>query len=167
MPKKAATKRKTPPAGASGGGKAMRASNGAKVAVPVDALEFNLVSSGATVHEDYAFLGNQVDISNNNNKFYRGQVLLDGGGTFCWTRWGRVGERGQHKLEAASDVSAAIKLFEAKFKSKTGHKWAGAKESYPGGAAKKYTVIVEKHSNESAAKLEAAGLGAVRLSPSA
>ena len=55
------------------------------------------VSSGATVHEDYAFLGNQVDISNNNNKFYRGQVVLDSGTAYCWTRWGRVGEPGQLK----------------------------------------------------------------------
>ena len=56
---------------------------------------------GAAVYQDYAYLGNQVNIAggNNNNKFYRGQVLVAGGRFYSWTRWGRVGEIGQNSLE--------------------------------------------------------------------
>jgi len=40
---------------------------------------------------------NQTNSGNNNNKFYRIQLLQEkkGDGYQVWTRWGRVGERGQ------------------------------------------------------------------------
>ena len=48
------------------------------------------------------------------------------------------------KLEGPMSVDAAISSFEKKFKSKTGHKWAGNLGDYPG-KNKKYTVLHEKH----------------------
>ena len=50
----------------------------------------------------------------------------------------------------------AVKAFESKFKSKTGHKWSGNQSSYPGGAAGKYTVIYESFKGGQEKKLEAA-----------
>ena len=109
-------------------------------------LDTHLAGAGdAAVHEDYAFLGNQVDIKPgntfsivlaasivpvvsdplrdttpagaNSNKFYRGQVVVTSAGAFAWTRWGRVGEAGQNNLNGPLSLDAAIKEFEAKFKS--------------------------------------------------
>ena len=37
---------------------------------------------------------NQTNSGQNNNKFYRIQLIDTGGGFVTWTRWGRVGERG-------------------------------------------------------------------------
>ena len=38
---------------------------------------------------------NQTNAGNNNNKFYRIQILVSGAGDYkTWTRWGRVGEAG-------------------------------------------------------------------------
>ena len=54
-----------------------------------------------------------------------GRFAADGGGKcFVWTRRGRVGERGAFKLDGALDEAAAVKLFESKFKSKTGNAWS-------------------------------------------
>ena len=115
------------------------------------------------VHDTYAWLGNQTDIARNNNKFYRGQVLVQGDSNyFNWTRWGRVGERGQGKLEGPFfHVSSAVAAFMAKFKAKSGYAWSGKDQEYPGGKNKKYTVIHEKHggvAGEQTARLEKAGL---------
>jgi poly [ADP-ribose] polymerase len=41
-----------------------------------------------------------------------------------WTRWGRVGERGQHALLGTGSIFDAQSQFEKKFKDKTGLKWA-------------------------------------------
>lgn len=46
----------------------------------------------------YSFIGNQVNVGNNNNKFYIIQLLQsdDGKKYSVWTRWGRVGYDGQN-----------------------------------------------------------------------
>ena len=77
------------------------------------------------VHEDYDVKLNQTNIGGgqNNNKFYIIQVLESGGQYFAWNRWGRVGEEGQHKMEACGTAAAAIKSFEKKFKDKTKNTW--------------------------------------------
>lgn len=57
-----------------------------------------------------------------------------------WNRWGRVGEIGQNNgLELCSDVNAAIKLFEKKFKDKTRNDWNDRKNFKP--SPGKYTLI--------------------------
>ncbi|MCJ8729545.1 hypothetical protein PDJAM_G00107710 [Pangasius djambal] len=95
--------------------------------------------SDAEVHEDYDCMLNQTNIGNNNNKFYVIQVLLSGGQYYCWTRWGRVGEAGQNNLAGPSNVDAAIKNFEKKFKEKTKNNWSD-RDNFVSHAGK-YTLI--------------------------
>jgi predicted DNA-binding WGR domain protein len=78
-----------------------------------------------SVHADYAFNAMAVDHSSNNNKFYRGQVLTAAGSFFLWTRWGRVGEAGQSRLEGFGTAEEAVAAFARRFKDKTGHTWMG------------------------------------------
>ncbi|KLU91359.1 polymerase 2 ADP-ribosyltransferase 2 [Magnaporthiopsis poae ATCC 64411] len=67
---------------------------------------------------------NQTNASNNNNKFYRVQIIRNGAGDFkTWTRWGRVGELGQKAILGNGSEQDAIKHFEKKFKDKSGHSW--------------------------------------------
>ncbi|KAH7145952.1 poly polymerase catalytic domain-containing protein [Dactylonectria estremocensis] len=68
---------------------------------------------------------NQSNSSNNNNKFYRIQVLVeDKSQTFkAWTRWGRVGEPGTGVALGNGTLNDAIKNFEKKFKDKSGLPW--------------------------------------------
>lgn len=43
---------------------------------------------------------------------------------YCWTRWGRVGERGQSALLGQGTLDDAVQNFEKKFKDKSGLRWA-------------------------------------------
>eukprot|EP00730_Choanoeca_flexa_P009140 TRINITY_DN12596_c0_g1_i2.p1 TRINITY_DN12596_c0_g1~~TRINITY_DN12596_c0_g1_i2.p1 ORF type:complete len:684 (+),score=225.95 TRINITY_DN12596_c0_g1_i2:67-2118(+) len=75
----------------------------------------------------YSFTGNQTNIANNNNKFYRLQLLeSDKGGHFVtFGYWGRVGGNGQSKSFAdTTDLKIAKKEFEAKFRDKTKNHWS-------------------------------------------
>ena len=68
---------------------------------------------------------NQTNATNNNNKFYRLQLLRSVSGNYrTWSRWGRVGEYGQSKALGNGTLDDAIREFESKFKSKTGLSWA-------------------------------------------
>ncbi|KAI1467488.1 PARP-domain-containing protein [Daldinia caldariorum] len=67
---------------------------------------------------------NQTNSKANNNKFYRLQLLRSVKDQFfCWTRWGRVGERGQSKTVGDGTLQVALSEFDNKFKSKTGRAW--------------------------------------------
>lgn len=66
---------------------------------------------------------NQTNSGNNNNKFYRLQVILDGQSYYTWTRWGRVGITGQSKMLGDGTLASALKNFHAKFKDKNGGLW--------------------------------------------
>ncbi len=81
-----APKRKAPAADAPGPKSTKTA---ATVSIPPDE-HVTAQKSGCAVHSDCAYLANQVDITgnNNNNKYYRGQVLSSGGTFYAWTRWG-------------------------------------------------------------------------------
>lgn len=120
--------------------------------VPVD--EEYMVAGGA-VHADsdgvaYDATLNQTDSSNNHNKFYRLQLVEHSNGTFtCWTRWGRVGERGQNKVLGDGSLDNAIVQFEKKFKDKTGHTWANRDDPPKN---KKYTLIEMKYEAADAAE---------------
>ncbi|ORX55486.1 PARP-domain-containing protein [Piromyces finnis] len=76
--------------------------------------------------EIYDAILNQTNIANNNNKFYNLQVLKkDNSNQYCfWTRWGRVGEKGQSSLLNCSSKDIAISNFKSKFKDKTGNNWS-------------------------------------------
>ncbi|KAL2019003.1 hypothetical protein VTK56DRAFT_10168 [Thermocarpiscus australiensis] len=88
---------------------------------------------------------NQTNASNNNNKFYRIQLLVDKNGIYrTWTRWGRVGERGQTQVAAEGSLKDAMRQFEKKFKDKSGLAWAQRGENPKPG---KY-VFVERNYGE-------------------
>ncbi|KAK9756932.1 hypothetical protein RND81_01G130700 [Saponaria officinalis] len=86
--------------------------------------------------EIYDAMLNQTNVGDNNNKFYVIQALeADGGGLYMvYTRWGRVGVKGQDKLFGPySCRSSAIEEFEQKFLAKTKNCWSDRKDfvSYP------------------------------------
>lgn len=67
---------------------------------------------------------NQTNTGRNANKFYRLQLLV-GPDNDCqtWTRWGRVGDRGQSKLLGSGSLADAKREFVKKFKDKSGLDW--------------------------------------------
>merc|ERR1719310_900710 len=83
-------------------------------------------ASGLKVVGDYSITLNQTNIGggSNNNKFYKIQALANKEKYFAWTRWGRVGDQGDYKLDPCGSEEQAIKEFESKFRSKTGNKWS-------------------------------------------
>jgi poly [ADP-ribose] polymerase len=86
---------------------------------------------------------NQTNVGGNNNKFYRIQILESySDGTFtCWTRWGRVGERGQNKaIPCGNSFDLALREYSKKFKDKSGLTWDDRNKP---GKANKY-VFVER-----------------------
>ncbi|KAI9781135.1 MAG: hypothetical protein M1835_004358, partial [Candelina submexicana] len=96
---------------------------------------------------------NQTNIGGNNNKFYRVQLLASPGGDFkTWTRWGRVGERGQSKLLGSGSLTEALVLFDKKFKEKSGHSWANRLDPPK---PNNYTFIERNYEEDSASSDEA------------
>lgn len=97
------------------------------IVIPVDDMCPN--SNDYTVVDDFDATLNQTNLmgGNNNNKYYRIQVLQHKKTNkfALWTRWGRVGEsRGtQTKLQACKDRESCEKAFSKKFKDKTGNFW--------------------------------------------
>ncbi|ORY06965.1 PARP-domain-containing protein [Basidiobolus meristosporus CBS 931.73] len=102
---------------------------------------------------------NQTNISNNNNKFYFIQLvqLTSEPDRFaCFTRWGRVGDRGDTRLTDWSDFdrqvyeSSGTTVFESKFKTKTKNSWSarGDFQTYAG----KYTMLDRDYGEDDADK---------------
>ncbi|KAK0725597.1 poly polymerase catalytic domain-containing protein [Lasiosphaeris hirsuta] len=90
---------------------------------------------------------NQTNASNNNNKFYRIQLLVDSSGAHrTWTRWGRVGERGQTAILGGGSLDDAIRQFEKKFKDKSGLAWNQRGENPKPG---KYAFVERNYSVDS------------------
>ncbi|KAI1426440.1 PARP-domain-containing protein [Xylaria sp. FL1777] len=99
------------------------------VKIPVDeGAERELVHYEVYIDDDGIIFDaslNQTSASNNNNKFYRVQILRSVNGKYkTWTRWGRVGEYGQSKILGSGSLEDALKQFNDKFKSKSGLSWA-------------------------------------------
>ncbi|KAF9912310.1 Poly [ADP-ribose] polymerase 2 [Linnemannia zychae] len=68
---------------------------------------------------------NQTNIGNNNNKFYRVQLLYSAGGQYAvFCHWGRVGANGQSSTDNCFTLDAGKALFERKYKDKTRNNWA-------------------------------------------
>ncbi|GKT41302.1 poly [ADP-ribose] polymerase 2-B [Colletotrichum spaethianum] len=67
---------------------------------------------------------NQTNATNNNNKFYRVQLVQNGTTYKTWTRWGRVGEWGQCAVLGDGTLNDALSNFDKKFKDKSGLAWA-------------------------------------------
>lgn len=89
---------------------------------------------------------NQSNSSNNNNKFYRIQLLQDGSSFKTWTRWGRVGEFGQSALLGSGEFDDALRNFEKKFKDKSGLRWADRAENPKPG---KYAFVERSYAPDS------------------
>lgn len=122
----------------------------APVNIPVD--EWCDLRGSHNVYQDgdgviYDVTLNQTNAGQNNNKFYRIQLLagLNGQDHRTWTRWGRVGERGQSAMLGSGLLNEALTNFDKKFKDKTGHKWDSRHEPAKKG---KYTYI-ERNYEES------------------
>lgn len=102
----------------------------------------SLVPGGSfySVLEDWDCMLNQTNIGQNNNKFYVIQLLHRTFGSYAlWTRWGRVGEPGQNKLDHCSGLEDATKSFCKKYKDKTGNAWEDRQNFQP--RAGKYTLL--------------------------
>ena len=60
---------------------------------------------------------NQTNINANNNKFYRMQLLQEGPSNhWLWTRWGRVGDKGQTQLQGPFSADTGLNEFKKKFR---------------------------------------------------
>lgn len=129
-------------------------------------ISLTLFSDSHRVHIDadgiiYDASLNQTNINNNNNKFYRIQLLesVFDGSFVTWTRWGRVGDRGQTKDISAPSFPAALKEFNSKFKAKSGLSWDDRHQPPKNG---KYTFIERSYEpdtsdDEEPQKLQGAG----------
>ncbi|MCJ1403491.1 hypothetical protein MMC11_006714 [Xylographa trunciseda] len=105
---------------------------------------------------------NQTDAGNNANKFYRIQLLTSGTGSdHTWTRWGRVGERGQSALLGSGSHYDAFAQFEKKFKDKSGHKWSDRLDPPKKG---KYTYVERNYESDTEDDDELPGAGSRRQS---
>ncbi|KAH9869979.1 hypothetical protein J1614_006900 [Plenodomus biglobosus] len=89
---------------------------------------------------------NQTNSSANNNKFYKVQTLTNGSDFKTWTRWGRVGERGQSAMLGSGSIDDALKNFEKKFKDKSGLKWEDRGENPKAG---KYAYVERSYNPDS------------------
>jgi len=120
------------------------------VNVPVDDWCSLRVSHSVYQSDDgtiYDVTLNQTNAGQNNNKFYRIQLLVSPKGQDyrTWTRWGRVGESGQSAMLGSGLLNEALAQFDKKFKDKTGHQWENRHEPSKKG---KYTYI-ERNYEES------------------
>lgn len=118
-------------------------------------------SSSYTVVDDWDCMLNQTNIGQNNNKFYVIQLLRSNFGNryVLWTRWGRVGEPGQNKMDHCSGLEDGSKNFCKKFKEKTQNSWEGRQnfEPCPG----KYTLL-EMDDDDGDAEVRVVGIGGRR-----
>ena len=70
----------------------------------------------------YSATLNQTNVSNNNNKFYIVQILQhdkDSSQNYLYTRWGRVGKKGQNSAMGPMNINTAIFHYEDKYREKT------------------------------------------------
>ncbi|MCJ1320458.1 Poly [ADP-ribose] polymerase 1 [Xylographa vitiligo] len=88
-----------------------------------------------------------LTLHKNANKFYRIQLLASASDSYhTWTRWGRVGERGQSALLGDGSHHETFAQFEKKFKDKSGHKWSNRQNPPKKG---KYTLIERSYESDS------------------
>ncbi|KAK3498775.1 PARP-domain-containing protein [Neurospora hispaniola] len=131
------------------------------VQIPVDAG----APYGYAVHVDpdgviYDASLNLTNSTGNNNKFYRLQLLTQQNGRCAvWTRWGRVGESGQHALIDCPSLQDALQTFEKKFKDKSGLLWSNRGDNPK---PKKYAFVEVNYKDESDDEEEAEGGAATK-----
>ncbi|KAF7531533.1 hypothetical protein G7054_g8774 [Neopestalotiopsis clavispora] len=113
--------------------------------VPSELLQFEVYIDDDGVIYDASL--NQTNAGQNNNKFYRVQLLRNVAGLYkTWTRWGRVGDRGQSGVLGNGSLDNALDNFNKKFKDKSGLAWAD--RSAPP-KPKKYTFVERSYAEDS------------------
>ncbi|KIX09899.1 uncharacterized protein Z518_00980 [Rhinocladiella mackenziei CBS 650.93] len=107
--------------------KTVPASKANKPKIPVDEHCNNSAAYNVYVDDDGTAWNATLNMSDsiaNNNKFYRIQLLVNKFDEyFTWTRWGRVGDKGQSKMLGNGSLDVAITEFKKKFKDKHGNTW--------------------------------------------
>lgn len=90
--------------------------------IPVDEFFRNASNVHVLEHNGkvYSATLNQTNMENNNNKYYLIQVLESDNAKSCWmfTRWGRVGEKGQNACIGPTSREHAMVEYEKKFRDK-------------------------------------------------
>ena len=120
----------------------------ASVSIPVDEVYCKKNDhTGTCVYIDehdtiYDATLNLTNSLNNNNKFYKVQVLKTKRGYFAWTRWGRVGEGGQSRELGDGTLADALEVFKSKFGDKCGLGWADRSNPSISG---KYTFVERQY----------------------
>ncbi|CAK9212976.1 unnamed protein product [Sphagnum troendelagicum] len=101
--------------------------------------DFHVLDHGGS--DIYVAMLNQTNVGHNNNKFYLIQVLESHfkDKFYVYTRWGRVGVKGQDKLSGPYTSDNAVSEFTSKFYDKTKNEWVNRSnfEAYPN----KYTWL--------------------------
>jgi len=100
---------------------------------------FILVKLKKITSHRYLSMLNQTNISANNNKFYKLQLIEHGGSVTLHARWGRVGEQGRNTDKPQRSIDAGIEAFKKQFKSKTANNWDDRENFTP--KSKKYTLL--------------------------
>lgn len=124
---------------------------------PVDAMFPD--ANQAEVVGDFDATLNQTNIGDNNNKYYRIQLLKVTKKSyqfFVWTRWGRVGESYSSatlKMGPFMKLEKAMAAFENKFLAKTGNHWANRANFVP--KNKKYELLEVDYSKKEDAHVDA------------
>ncbi|KAH9254834.1 hypothetical protein BASA81_007084 [Batrachochytrium salamandrivorans] len=90
--------------------------------IPID--KYYNGPTGGTVFEDYDAMLNQTELGQNNNKFYKLQIIQYSPPSYVlFTRWGRVGEMGTSSKTVNALPEPLVKAFKTKFRTKTDNAW--------------------------------------------
>mmetsp|Transcript_13919 Transcript_13919/g.21067 ORF Transcript_13919/g.21067 Transcript_13919/m.21067 type:complete len:489 (+) Transcript_13919:21-1487(+) len=113
-----------------------------------------MCSASGSIHEDYICMLNQTNIAQNNNKFYKIQLIDTGSGFCVFIHYGRVGEAGRTGHYYFGDAAKGIAEFKKKFKSKTGNNWDDRENFKP--KARKYDLVDMAEDDDDVDELEEA-----------
>ncbi|KAL3941295.1 MAG: hypothetical protein SGBAC_004318 [Bacillariaceae sp.] len=117
-----------------------------------NAADYTVVESGETPGTWYDVVLNQCNISGNNNKYYRLQMIQETASKqiYVWFRWGRVGEMPRPSTSTwlgpyTEEEGPAFKAFTKKYRDKTGNVFGATDFMAKKG---KYTPVEVDHNVE-------------------
>eukprot|EP00731_Ephydatia_muelleri_P003429 Em0001g3429a len=108
-----------------------------------------------TVVDDWDCMLNQTNIGQNNNKFYVIQLLktVFGSSYTLWTRWGRVGEPGQNKMDHCSVLRMGPRASARSSRTRPQNAWEDRHNFQP--RSGKYTLLEMDDDDEDAEEVVA------------
>ncbi|KAJ4418422.1 hypothetical protein N0V85_001441 [Neurospora sp. IMI 360204] len=141
--------------------------DGVKADGEEDTLKKSKLKSTKAVGEGQVLKDKTVQIPTDEGAPYGYNVHVDSDGLLTqqnmrfavWTRWGRVGESGQHSLIDSASLQDALRTFEKKFKDKSGLLWSNRGDDPK---PKKYAFIEVNYKEESDDEDEAEGGAATK-----